>query len=73
MVRSHHLLRTIAFLTRICYYSHAGRPTGGLLFPRLYKSRGGDTYMTSYEELIIVFTVIGLLLTAYTLDKNNRK
>lgn len=33
----------------------------------------GVRHMTSYEELMIVFTVIGLLLTVFTLARNNRK
>ena len=40
----------------------------------LGSTKAGEViHMTSYEELIIVFTVIGLLLTAYTLGTNNRK
>lgn len=32
----------------------------------------GVMRMSSYEELMIVFTVIGLLLTVYTLGRHNR-
>lgn len=51
----------------------AGRPTAGLLiFGSTKAEEVVNVTMTPYEILMIVFTVIGLLLTVFALGNNKR-
>ena len=44
-----------------------------LVLPRLYKRRGGDTRMSDFEILMLVFTVIGMFLAFYKQGRDDSK